>query len=115
MVHTISNAEMSEFQGDTEEERLQGEAQAIDRWNLAVRERNMRGLLVRFFEIAEPGYALKMNLNYLDKICENLTADGFKIAAPIRAWRRWRPLVAARAYRVGHCRRGLFAPAAPEA
>lgn len=83
-VHTISNAEMSEFQGDTEEERLQGEAQAIDRWNLAVRERNMRGLLVRFFEIAEPGYALKMNLNYLDKICENLTADGFKIAVPYK-------------------------------
>ncbi|MFM9413403.1 DUF5693 family protein [Peptococcus simiae] len=78
-VHTISNAEMSQFQGDTEEERLQGEKQALDRWNLAVRERNMRGLLVRFFDIAEPGYALDMNLNYLDALGKSLEDDGFKL------------------------------------
>lgn len=78
-VHTISNAEMSQFQGDTEGERLQGEQQALDRWHLAVRERNMRGLLVRFFDIAEPSYALDMNLNYLDALGEGLEEDGFKL------------------------------------
>lgn len=52
-LHTISNGEMSKFEPDS----------ALDRWMLAARERNMRSLLVRFFDITSPGTALETNLD----------------------------------------------------
>ena len=46
-LHTISNEEMSTFEGDSGEEMEKGIVEALDRWDLAARERNMRALLVR--------------------------------------------------------------------
>lgn len=84
-IHTISNAEMSQFEGDTEAERALGERAALDRWILAARERNMRGLLVRFFEISEPAYSLEVNLNYLDNLKDSLEEKGFTLGKPYAA------------------------------
>lgn len=71
-LHTISNNEMSKFEPDT----------ALDRWMLAVRERNMRSLLVRFFDITSPGTALQENLEYLESIQQGLLASGFELDQP---------------------------------
>lgn len=68
-LHTISNAEMSKFEPDT----------ALDRWMLAARERNMRSLLVRFFDITSPGTALQQNLEYLESIQTGLLESGFHL------------------------------------
>lgn len=81
-IHTITNAEMSQFEGDTEAERAKGEREALDRWALAARERNMRGLLVRFFDISEPAYSLQTNLTYLDNLTTLLKKDGFTLGQP---------------------------------
>ena len=71
-LHTISNNEMSKFEPDT----------ALDRWMLAARERNMRSLLVRFFDITSPGTALQENLEYLESIQQGLLASGFELNQP---------------------------------
>ncbi len=71
-LHTISNSEMSKFEPDT----------ALDRWMLAARERNMRSLLVRFFDITSPGTALQENLEYLESIQQGLLASGFELDQP---------------------------------
>lgn len=71
-LHTISNSEMSKFEPDT----------ALDRWMLAARERNMRSLLVRFFDITSPGTALQENLEYLEAIQQGLLASGFQLDQP---------------------------------
>lgn len=71
-LHTISNNEMSKFEPDT----------ALDRWMLAARERNMRSLLVRFFDITSPGTALQENLEYLESIQQGLLASGFELDQP---------------------------------
>ncbi len=68
-LHTISNNEMSKFTPET----------ALDRWMLAVRERNMRCLLVRFFDITTPGSALQDNLDYLEAIQNGLQESGFSL------------------------------------
>lgn len=82
-VHTISNEEMSRFAGDVPGLR-DGEKAALDRWQLAARERNLRALLVRFFEVSEPNYSLKRNLDYLDSLTARLEADGFEVGAPYK-------------------------------
>lgn len=71
-LHTISNNEMSKFEPDT----------ALNRWMLAARERNMRSLLVRFFDITSPGTALQENLEYLESIQQGLLASGFELDQP---------------------------------
>mgnify|MGYP000315924874 CR=1 FL=1 len=71
-LHTISNSEMSKFEPDT----------ALDRWMLAARERNMRSLLVRFFDITSPGTALQQNLDYLESIQTGLLESGFQLDQP---------------------------------
>ncbi len=81
-VHTITNEEMSRFEGDTEADRQKGEQEALDRWALAAKERNMRGLLVRFFDINEPAYSLKTNLAYLDHLTTMLQSNGFVLGQP---------------------------------
>ncbi|MBQ2119492.1 MAG: hypothetical protein II197_00840, partial [Peptococcaceae bacterium] len=48
-LHTIANNEMGKFTQES----------ALDRWMLAARERNMRSLLVRFFDITSPGSSLE--------------------------------------------------------
>ena len=71
-LHTISNNEMGKFTQDS----------ALDRWMLAARERNMRSLLVRFFDITSPGTALQTNLDYLESIQNGLLESGFHLDQP---------------------------------
>lgn len=78
-LHTISNQEMSKFEGETQAQLASGMVEAIDRWDLAARERNMRALLVRFFDIDAPGSSLQTNLTYLSHIKDNLKQAGFTI------------------------------------
>lgn len=78
-LHTISNEEMSKFEGDNNMDLQSGIEQALDRWDLAARERNMRALLVRFFEIDMPGAYLDTNLDYLDALTASLTDHGFTV------------------------------------
>lgn len=66
-LHTISNNEMSKFTPES----------ALDRWMLAARERNMRSLLIRFFDITTPGSSLQLNLDYLESIQTGLLESGF--------------------------------------
>ena len=71
-LHTIANNEMGKFTQES----------ALDRWMLAARERNMRSLLVRFFDITSPGSSLETNLNYLEAIQTGLLDSGFKLDQP---------------------------------
>ena len=41
---------------------------AIDRYELAVSERNIRSLFVRFFDMSEPASSLEKNLDYLSDL-----------------------------------------------
>lgn len=66
-LHTIANTEMTNMTPDT----------ALDRWLLAARERNMRSLLVRFFDITMPGSNLQGNLEYIESIQQGLLDSGF--------------------------------------
>lgn len=66
-LHTISNSEMGNLTFDS----------ALDRWMLAARERNMRSLLVRFFNITTPGNGLQENLDYVASIQNGLLESGF--------------------------------------
>lgn len=71
-LHTISNGEMGNLTPDS----------ALDRWMLAARERNMRSLLVRFFDITTPGANLQGNLNYVASIQTGLIESGFTLDQP---------------------------------
>ena len=71
-LHTISNAEMGNLTPDS----------ALDRWMLAARERNMRSLLVRFFDITMPGSNLEGNLDYVASIQTGLLDSGFTLDQP---------------------------------
>ncbi len=71
-LHTIANNEMGKFTAES----------ALDRWMLAARERNMRSLLVRFFDITTPGTALQYNLDYLESIQNGLLESGFQLDQP---------------------------------
>lgn len=71
-LHTISNNEMGNMTPDS----------ALDRWMLAARERNMRSLLVRFFDITTPGSNLQGNLDYVASIQNGLLESGFSLDQP---------------------------------
>ncbi len=72
-LHTISNSEMSKFETAT------GLDEAMDRWMLAARERNMRALLVRFFNIDSPAVSFDKNMNYLETLQTALSDSGFTL------------------------------------
>ena len=72
-LHTISNSEMSKF------ETAGGMEEAMDRWMLAARERNMRALLVRFFDIDSPAVSFDKNMEYLSVLQESLLASDFTL------------------------------------
>jgi hypothetical protein len=76
-LHTISNGEMRNFTGDTPQDKVLGKKAAIDRWQLAVKEREMRALLVRFWSMETPGLSYKENMTYLEDIKNALEEDGF--------------------------------------
>lgn len=81
-LHTISNPEMSRFEGEGSDEELQlGFKEALDRWELAVDERNMRCLLVRFFQIDTPYESYDFNLRYLQAISQDLENRGYTLSA----------------------------------
>ena len=71
-LHTISNSEMGNLTPES----------ALDRWMLAARERNMRCLLVRFFDITTPGSNLQGNLDYVESIQTGLLDSGFTLDQP---------------------------------
>ncbi|MEE0435848.1 MAG: DUF5693 family protein [Peptococcaceae bacterium] len=83
-LHTISNAEMSNFEGDNEETMQKGIVDALDRWDLAARERNMRALLVRFFSIDMPGSYFDTNMNYLESLNNSLQDHGFNVGGEVQ-------------------------------
>lgn len=68
-IHGIAENEMSKY---TEE-------QAVDRFNLAVTERNIRVLFVRFFGLERPGTALEGALSFVERVKDNLLKEGFKV------------------------------------
>ena len=74
-LHTISNSEMSKFEAEG------GMEAALDRWMLAARERNMRTLLVRFFDINSPAASFDRNMHYLEELQTNLTDSGFSLGS----------------------------------
>lgn len=78
-LHTVSNAEMSKYEGDSEDDKKRGLAEVLDRWELSVRERNMRALLVRFFDIDQPAVSFDENMAYLDTLQNNLTERGYRV------------------------------------
>ena len=78
-LHTISNEEMSKFEGKDGIISEAGVVEAVDRFELAARERNMRSLLVRFFDINMPGSYLDTNLTYLNTLTETLEGHGFTV------------------------------------
>ena len=83
-LHTISNDEMSKFEGETGESMDAGITEALDRWDLAARERNMRALLVRFFSIDMPGTYYDTNMAYLDAIHTQLQDSGFNVGGDVQ-------------------------------
>lgn len=83
-LHTISNEEMSKFEGDNNMDLKAGIDQALDRWDLAARERNMRALLVRFFEIDMPGAYYDTNMEYLGHITDSLEEHGFTVGGEVQ-------------------------------
>ncbi|MDK2824761.1 MAG: hypothetical protein PWP71_2679, partial [Clostridia bacterium] len=52
---------------------------AIERFELAVSERNIRALFVRFFDMDQPSTALEKNLSYIADLKESLENRGFSI------------------------------------
>jgi len=52
---------------------------AIERFELAVSERNIRSLFVRFFNMEQPAQSLDMNLKYLSDLSAALEKEGFQI------------------------------------
>lgn len=83
-LHTISNEEMSTFEGESGEEMEDGIVEALDRWDLAARERNMRALLVRFFSIDNPGAYFDTNMAYLNAINTDLQDKGFNVGGEVQ-------------------------------
>lgn len=80
-LHTISNGEMRNFTGDTPEDEVLGRKAALDRFKLAASEREMRALLVRFWQMETPSLSYDKNLAYLKELKTNLEGDGFILKA----------------------------------
>ncbi|MFZ5945128.1 MAG: DUF5693 family protein [Bacillota bacterium] len=52
---------------------------AVERFQLAVEERNMRALFVRFFNMDQPAKALDMNLQYIKNLKDTLENEGYSL------------------------------------
>ncbi len=68
-IHSISENEMPQYY----------EEKALERFNLAVTERNIRALYVRFFGLEQPEAALERNLDFVGSIKADLAAEGFAL------------------------------------
>ncbi|SMB88452.1 hypothetical protein SAMN00017405_0478 [Desulfonispora thiosulfatigenes DSM 11270] len=86
-VHSISSGEMA----------TKSPRELIERFELAVSERNIRTLFVRFFGMENPAEALETNLTYLQNIKENLQHAGFTIekaeSYPSMVYYQWMILI----------------------
>lgn len=71
-LHSIDPAQMATMTPQT----------AIDRYELAVSERNIRNILVRFVLDEESDTWLEDNLIYLTKVKDSITAHGFTLGRP---------------------------------
>lgn len=76
-LHTISNGEMRNFTGDTPKDEVLGRKAALDRYKLAASEREMRALLVRFWQMDSPSLSYEKNLTYLSDLKSALEGEGF--------------------------------------
>lgn len=68
-IHCLSEGELKKY----------NESSAIDRFNLAVSERNIRALYIRVFGMEEPESALERGLNFVSRVKENIQREGFNI------------------------------------
>lgn len=71
-VHAISENDMPRY----------NEPLALERFAIAVGERNIRALYVRFFGLDDPTHALDRNLGYLGQIKATLEGEGFNTGTP---------------------------------
>ena len=72
-VHSIPINEMPRYSPKT----------AIDRFELAVDERNIRALFVRFLDMEQPAGALEVNLAYFADLTARIEKAGFTIGQPV--------------------------------
>lgn len=70
-IHCISENELNKY----------NETWAIERFNLAVSERNIRAVYVRVFGMKHPENALEKGLNFITRVKENIRAEGFNIGS----------------------------------
>jgi hypothetical protein len=68
-VHCISENDMVRLNEDM----------ALDRFNLAVSERNIRALYVRLFGMKQPEGALERGLSFISRVRENVQAEGLQV------------------------------------
>jgi hypothetical protein len=66
-IHSISDKEMLNF----------SESKAIERYLLSVEERNIRGILVKLFNLDNPMNSYDSNINYVETISAEIEAKGF--------------------------------------
>lgn len=71
-LHSIDPAQMATTSPQT----------AIDRYTLAVTDRNIRNILVRFVLDEESNTWLKDNVIYISKVKQSITAKGFTLGSP---------------------------------
>ena len=67
--HSISSGELGKYTQES----------AIDRFHLAVSERNIRSVFVRFFNMSRPAGALEENLAFVDMLKNTLEKDGYTL------------------------------------
>lgn len=71
-IHSISEEDMARY----------NEKAAVERFSLAVSERNIRGVYVRFFGISNPGLVLGRSLNYVRAVADGIAKEGFSPGTP---------------------------------
>ena len=73
--HMLTNQDMDRYELDT----------IMDRWMLAVNERNIRNLQVSFFNMNIPSQALEENLIYLQTLSDGIKDAGFVLGGTYEA------------------------------
>jgi len=71
-VHAISDNDMPKYNEKT----------AVERYNLAISERNIRALYVRLFGMSDPASAIDRATSYLGLINDNIRNEGFTPGSP---------------------------------
>ena len=74
-IHCINENEM----------KSSNETEALERYKLAVKERNIRALYVRLFGMENPQAAWEQGLSFIGRIAANLQAQGMTIG-PVKVW-----------------------------